>query len=647
MTVNASIFWYDYETTGIDPRRDRPLQIAGIRTDEALNEIGEPMNLYCRPSDDILPHPMACLITGITPQRLAERGLSEADFMTRVHAQLAQPATCVAGYNSLRFDDEVTRYSLYRNFFDPYAREWQGGNSRWDLIDMVRTAYALRPEGIQWPQLDGRLSLKLEMLTAANGLEHGQAHDALSDVRATIALARLIRQRQPRLYDYLYQLRSKHKVLDQVRLLQPLVHVSGRFSAERHFLSVVLPLAWHPRNRNALIVCDLCADPAPLLELSAEDLRRRLYTRRDELAEGELPVPLKQIQVNRCPVVAPLSVLRAEDRQRTGIELEECQRKAELLRQHQTVWADKLTALYGEESFSASDDPEQQLYDGFIGDRDRRLCEQLRLAEPEQLAKEQWPFDDARLQELFFRYRARNFPETLSATQQQQWQDFCRARLSRAEYGAPNTLDNFAAAMEAGKSRAGQCQRSAWRVYGAGRVGELCAGVARALSPVAPRTFRQAIKNASAKLAFFVELTGLAQQGGPAFDGLGAPLGFPLFQSLVVAALGLDDFAGVRVLVLLDLASALGGGGLGGAGALAELGVRIEQGDHVTQGLLVSAHQRAQFLFEFQFFLQFVVLFQGFQALLKFLDGFFRGAIFVDQGHVGYLVLGPVAVADM
>ncbi|MHA5570733.1 exodeoxyribonuclease I, partial [Pseudomonas aeruginosa] len=203
MTVNASIFWYDYETTGIDPRRDRPLQIAGIRTDEALNEIGEPMNLYCRPSDDILPHPMACLITGITPQRLAERGLSEADFMTRVHAQLAQPATCVAGYNSLRFDDEVTRYSLYRNFFDPYAREWQGGNSRWDLIDMVRTAYALRPEGIQWPQLDGRLSLKLEMLTAANGLEHGQAHDALSDVRATIALARLIRQRQPRLYDYL------------------------------------------------------------------------------------------------------------------------------------------------------------------------------------------------------------------------------------------------------------------------------------------------------------------------------------------------------------------------------------------------------------------------------------------------------------
>ena len=312
--MTSSLFWYDYETTGIDPRRDRPLQVAGIRTDENLNEIGEPLNIYCQPSEDILPHPAACLVTGITPSRLAEQGLSEAEFITRIHAELAQPGTCGVGYNSLRFDDEVTRYSLYRNFFDPYAREWQGGNSRWDLIDLVRSAYALRPEGIVWPEEDGRVTLKLERLTAANGIAHGQAHDALSDVRATIALARLLRSTQPRLYDYLYQLRSKQRVLDQVRLLQPLVHVSGRFAGARHYLALVLPLAWHPRNRNALIVCDLQADPSPLLNLDADTLRSRLYTRREDLAEGELPVPLKQMHINRCPVVAPLSVLREADR---------------------------------------------------------------------------------------------------------------------------------------------------------------------------------------------------------------------------------------------------------------------------------------------------------------------------------------------
>ena len=444
----TSIFWYDYETTGISPRCDRPLQMAGIRTDLDLNEIEAPVNLYCRPSDDILPHPAACVITGITPTRLAEKGLCEADFMTRVHAQLAAPGTCGAGYNTLRFDDEMTRYSLYRNFFDPYAREWQGGNSRWDLIDVVRAATALRPDGIVWPQEEGRVTLKLERLTAANGLDHGQAHEALSDVRATIALARLIRDRQPKLYDWLFKLRSKQKVMDQIRLLQPMVHISGRFSADRSYVGVVLPLAWHPRNRNALIVCDLHLDPEGLLADDVETLRQRLYSRRADLPEGTLPVPLKLIHINRCPVVAPLSVLRAEDQQRLQLDMALYQARALRLSDAQELWRDKVQAIYAQEDFTPSDDPEQQLYDGFIGDRDRRLCEQVRAADPQQLAQEQWPFDDERLPELLFRYRARNFPETLSEQEQERWKLFCQQRLSDARWGAPNTVQAFDEACE-------------------------------------------------------------------------------------------------------------------------------------------------------------------------------------------------------
>ena len=444
----TSIFWYDYETTGISPRCDRPLQMAGIRTDLDLNEIEAPVNLYCRPSDDILPHPAACVITGITPTRLAEKGLCEADFMTRVHAQLAAPGTCGAGYNTLRFDDEMTRYSLYRNFFDPYAREWQGGNSRWDLIDVVRAAYALRPDGIVWPQEEGRVTLKLERLTAANGLDHGQAHEALSDVRATIALARLIRDRQPKLYDWLFKLRSKQKVMDQIRLLQPMVHISGRFSADRSYVGVVLPLAWHPRNRNALIVCDLHLDPEGLLADDVETLRQRLYSRRADLPEGTLPVPLKLIHINRCPVVAPLSVLRAEDQQRLQLDMALYQARALRLSDAQELWRDKVQTIYAQEDFTPSDDPEQQLYDGFIGDRDRRLCEQVRAADPQQLAQEQWPFDDERLPELLFRYRARNFPETLSEQEQERWKLFCQQRLSDARWGAPNTVQAFDEACE-------------------------------------------------------------------------------------------------------------------------------------------------------------------------------------------------------
>lgn len=445
--MTSSIFWYDYETTGINPRNDRALQVAGIRTDAQLNEIAAPVNLYCQPSDDILPHPAACMITGITPSRLAELGMGEAEFMTRVHAELAAPGTCGAGYNTLRFDDEVTRYSLYRNFFDPYGREWQGGNSRWDLIDVVRTAYALRPEGIVWPEEEGRVTLKLERLTAANGIDHGQAHDALSDVRATIALARLVREKQPRLYEYLFQLRSKQKVQDQIQLLQPLVHISGRFSAARSYLGVVLPLAWHPKNRNALIVCDLHLDHAPLLQEDAEILKQRLYTRRDDLPEGALPVPLKVLHINRCPVVAPMSVLRSEDIQRLQLDIVGYQERAQRLRDSQELWQDKLKALYAREEFTPVEDPEQQLYDGFIGDRDRRLCEQVRIVEPEQLARDPWPFDDARLPELLFRYRARNFSATLTEEELQRWRLFCQARLTDAKNGAPNTLQSFTEAV--------------------------------------------------------------------------------------------------------------------------------------------------------------------------------------------------------
>ncbi|WP_462381694.1 exodeoxyribonuclease I [Pseudomonas sp. Marseille-QA0892] len=447
--MSASIFWYDYETTGTDPRRDRPVQVAGIRTDEALNEIGEPLNLYCRLADDILPHPAACLVTGIRPSTLEQQGMDEAEFMARLHTELCLPETCVAGYNSLRFDDEVTRFSLYRNFHDPYGREWQCGNSRWDLIDLIRTAYALRPEGIEWPVgPDGAVSLKLELLTQANGLAHGQAHDALSDVRATIALARLVRERQPRLYDYLYRLRSKHRVRDQVRLLEPVVHVSSRYAGSRRYLAVVLPLAWHPTNRNAVIVCDLLGDVTDLLNMDAEQLRQRLYTRHSDLGEGERALPLKLVHINKCPVLAPMSVLRPEDYLRLDIDGQILSERTALLRDSQATWQPKLPVIFESAGFAECADPEQQLYDGFLSERDRQLCDQVRNAEPRDLADRKWAFSDERLAELLFRYRARNFPDTLTVTEQQAWYRFCQMRLSNPAMGAPLILAEFRAALD-------------------------------------------------------------------------------------------------------------------------------------------------------------------------------------------------------
>jgi len=458
--VTRSFLWYDYETTGIDPRRDRPLQVAAIRTDEDFNETGKPLNLYCRLSDDILPHPMACMVTGITPGQLQRQGLSEAAFIKKLHEQMAQPGTCTVGYNNLRFDDELTRHALWRNFYDPYAREWQNGNSRWDLIDLVRAAYALRPQGMQWPEEDGQVSVRLELLSAANGLVHEQAHDALSDVRATIALARRIKKCQPKLYDYVYRLRSKQQVERQVRLLQPMLHISGRFSAKRHYLALVLPLAWHPHNRNALIVYDLHHDPAPLLQEEATLLQKRLYSKREDLSEGQLPLALKLVHINRCPLLAPLSVLRAEDNQRLQLDRAQCQKYADVLIQNSSIWQDKLKTIYAQEAAFQHQDVEQQLYGGgFLTPADRHLCGQVREAQ-ESLLPAHLPFADSRLAELLFRYRARNFPQQLTVEEAQRWQHFCQKRLRLAEYAAPNTLADFYSAFNAALKEATPQQKA-------------------------------------------------------------------------------------------------------------------------------------------------------------------------------------------
>ncbi len=303
-----TFFWHDYETFGADPRRDRPAQFAGIRTDADLNEIGEPVMIYCRPAPDYLPDPESCLLTGITPQLCLERGLPEHEFAARIEAELARPGTIGVGYNTIRFDDEITRFMFWRNLIDPYAREWQNECGRWDLLDVVRLTYALRPDGIEWPRKeDGSPSLKLEHLSRANGLVHEAAHDALSDVRATIALARLIRERQPRLFEFALGLRRKDRVAAELRLpatadtARPFLHVSGMFPADRGCLGILWPLASHPTNRNELIAWDLAHDPSELAGLDAARIRERLFTRTADLPEGVARLPVKSVHLNKSP----------------------------------------------------------------------------------------------------------------------------------------------------------------------------------------------------------------------------------------------------------------------------------------------------------------------------------------------------------
>jgi exodeoxyribonuclease I len=446
MPPSTTLLWHDYETTGADPRRDRPSQFAGIRTNLDLEIIGEPVSLYCKPGNDMLPHPEACLVTGITPQHAQREGRIEAEFAAIVHEELAAPGTCGVGYNSLRFDDEFTRQLFYRNFHDPYEREWRDGNSRSDLIDLARMCYALRPQGIEWPlRDDGSPSFRLEDLARANGLKQDRAHDALSDVEALIGLARLIRRNQPRLFDFHFDLRKKQRAFQLLDVVHrtPVVHVSSRYPASRGCLAIVVPLAIHPQQPNGVIVYDLDVDPTPLLELTPEEIADRVFVSRADLPEDVERIPLKLVHANRSPALAPMSVLKDVDAVRIGLDSARALRHLEQINRESDL-ATKVQAVFLAQTPHAPPlDPELALYAGFLPDADKRLLREVRRTPSESLNEKDFPFRDPRYAELLFRYRARNWPQSLSVEESARWHEWRRRRLFSETAMTALTFDQY------------------------------------------------------------------------------------------------------------------------------------------------------------------------------------------------------------
>lgn len=446
-----TIYWYDYETFGLDPRYDRLSQFAGIRTDEDLNIISQPLTLYCKPADDCLPDPRACLVTGITPQKALADGINEVEFISAIHQQFAKPGTCVAGYNNIRFDDEFTRNTLYRNFFNAYGHEWQNGNSRWDIIDSVRLTRALRPDGINWPEQDGRPSIRLELLTKANNIKHEAAHDAMSDVYATIAVAKLIKQKQPRLYNYIYSLRKKTEVSKQINLrtFDALLHVSSRYSAQRGAIAVVMPICQHPVNKNGFIVYDLAVHPQQFFDNDAQEMAARLYTPAAELPEGIERIPLKQIHINKCPIVVPLSTMDKTAAKRLNIDVNTCLAHRDLIMQNINEFASKTVSIFQHSEFAEVKDPDGQLYSGgFFSRDDSQRIDTVRNTVANDLAELQLNFDDKRLHEMLFRYRARNYQSTLSADEVQQWNSYRQQKFTDPAV-SHRTINQFLADIEA------------------------------------------------------------------------------------------------------------------------------------------------------------------------------------------------------
>ena len=429
--MSKTFFFYDLETSGLSPRDDRIMQFAGIRTDMELQPIGEPYNVLVKLNDDTLPSPEALMVTGITPQSTVADGYTEAEFARLLMDEIFTPDTITVGFNNIRFDDEFIRHLFWRTFQDPYEWAWKDGRSRWDLLDVTRMTRALRPEGIEWPFIDGKPVNKLELLTKLNGIDHLKAHDALSDVEALIAVTGLIKAKQPQLYEYLLKMRDKNEVKKVVNLdnKQPFVYVSGRYDSEFNKATVAFPLT-SGKNGN-VVVYDLRHDPTPFLGLSANELKKKLYaTWHERQEDGFLMVPVKELQYNRAPAIAPMGVLeQAEGWQKVQLDLETVEKhKAILL--SAPGFAENIRSVFeGKSDYPRSVDPEAQLYDGFVADRDRLRIETVRNASERELTDFHPDFTDERLAPLLLHYKARNYPQTLSQDESRAWEQWRTAHL--------------------------------------------------------------------------------------------------------------------------------------------------------------------------------------------------------------------------
>lgn len=413
--MGQTYYFYDLETSSGSPRDGRIMQFAGQRTDVNLEPVGEPDNLLVKLADDVLPEPDAVLVHGITPQKTLQEGLTEVEFIRYFHENVALADTIFIGYNNIRFDDEFMRRACYRTFYDPYQWHWKDGRSRFDLLDPIRMMRALRPDGMKWPFADGKPTVKLELMAAENGFDHDNAHDALSDVRALIQIAQAFHAHQPKLFDWLLSTRDKASVAKVALSDSPFVYTSGKYSSDYEKTTLVHTLFKHPR-REAAIVYNLREDPSEWFDKSVDELVVHWQVR---YGDETKPLPVKTMQFNRCPAVAPAGVLDAASQERIGLDMTKCEEHRTLLTDNPEFIGrlkDALDVIEKEQQARLIPDEEvdKQIYDGFWSEGDQIEMRKIRAAAPEELVKNITGLRNRRLREMLPLYVARNYPKVMS-----------------------------------------------------------------------------------------------------------------------------------------------------------------------------------------------------------------------------------------
>ncbi len=410
--MQNSYLFYDIETSGLNKCFDQALQFAAIRTDLELNEL-ERHEILIKLNPDTVPSPQAILVHQLTFEQL-KTGMCEYEAMLEIHRLFNTPGTITVGYNTLGFDDELLRFSFYRNLLTPYTHQYANNCGRMDLYPITVMYYLFQPDGITWPKIAEKITLKLEHLNSHNELVSGKAHDAMTDVTAALALARLLRKTR-KMWDYLCGYFNKKIALERLANLtfvfsgyRQALLFDGSFGGEKFYQCPVLDLGMHNHYTNQSLWLQL--DSPHLAETTLDSIAKTTFVYRKRFAEQPLLLPLskrfdKYLSDNRRKLIASNVDWLQRNPQILG----------EIIRYHKEYKYPEVLNL----------DVDAALYqNGFLKDTELQLCNRFHLASLSEKVELIKHFTNPNLRIQAIRILGRNYPEALSANYRQEFVNY-------------------------------------------------------------------------------------------------------------------------------------------------------------------------------------------------------------------------------
>ena len=381
--------FYDFETTGIESNWDQIIQVGAVLTNSTFQEIDR-FESRCRLRPGLIPYPKAILVNKSSTKELTNTELSHFSLIELMLAKFKSWGSALyIGYNTISFDEEFLRKSLFKSLFDPYLTI-NNGNKRTDLLNILRANHAYYPDSIKIPVNEkGKLVFKLDQVAPLNGITDFSAHDAIGDSIATIRLAELIDKRSPELWEASLLTTSREDTDNIIKNNKIFCITETFFGKTMPF--IVSLLCFHPKYKWAQCF-DLKNDPEDYINLTQESLEHFM---------SKSPKIIRSVRNNKSPIIMNSNHI-SKINGYMHISEKELLRRAEIIQSNtsfkQTVERILEKQAAEKEEFKSQEDInyEETIYHSFSTNYEKIVMEEFHLSPWEDKYKVASKFKDER-----------------------------------------------------------------------------------------------------------------------------------------------------------------------------------------------------------------------------------------------------------